>query len=738
MSPGSSRSSRGWITLGSYRFSVSPMWTISLMPASRAARLASLGISMPMISSAGDTMRALMPRMRLRCSVATFTVSVRFTLLSAMMSGSVARPVWQMCRKGTISVAQFGRMWRQPPNVAAPALPASTRASAPFPPATSSTPSKPLDGSTTLPAFKTRSYMPGPPRAEPNDVSPSTGRIIARRGLADEVSVSAKIDIDGGQGAWLDARAEHDGMGELESAIRRWKRVEYERLIDKGVFTPGERLELIDGLLLVAEPQSSSHFTAVRLAAVALTRAFGAGWDVRTQGPIALDDASEPEPDVAVVRVGPRDYAEAHPADPVLVVEVALTSLAFDREHKSSLYARAGRPEYWIVNLVDRVLEVRREPRPVASAPYAWDYDDVETLRPGERARPLAAPAARIAVMRMLMAGGNAFDAAVAAGFAAAVVEPTASYTLCGECVAMVYDAWRGETYAVSGQGTTPALATPAFFRGRGLDRIPTGPGPDAHLSFTVPGAVDAYLTLLETHGTRTVAEVLAPAVHYAEHGFPMYEYMHRLLATPETRSQFDVYPPGGTAVFYPNGRPPAVGELLVQPALAATLRKLVEAEAGSRGHRGAGIAAARDRFYRGDVAATIGAFSERLGGLLRQSDLAAYRAQLAPPRLEPPLRMTFAGREIVGQSAWTQGPVLMQALAMLATLDLRALGHNSPRYIHVVAEALKLAFADRERYYGDAQSVPMAELLSPAYARERATLIRPDRAAPEAPAPGD
>ena len=347
-------------------------------------------------------------------------------------------------------------------------------------------------------------------------------------------------------------------------------------------------------------------------------------------------------------------------------------------------------------------------------------------------------PLVSMAGMRMLMAGGNAFDAAVAAGFAAAVVEPTASYTLCGECVAMVHDAWRGETYAVSGQGTAPALATPAFFRGRGLDRIPTGPGPDAHLSFTVPGAVDAYLTLLETHGTRTVAEVLAPAVHYAEHGFPMYEYMHRLLATPETRSQFDVYPPGGTAVFYPNGRPPAVGELLVQPALAATLRKLVEAEAGSRGHRGAGIAAARDRFYRGDVAATIGAFSERLGGLLRPSDLAAYRAQLTPPRLEPPLRMTFAGREIVGQSAWTQGPVLMQALAMLATLDLRALGHNSPRYIHVVAEALKLAFADREGYYGDVPGVPLADLISPAYGRERAGLIRMDRAAAEAPAPGD
>src|SRR5687768_13417700 len=248
-------------------------------------------------------------------------------------------------------------------------------------------------------------------------------------------------------------------------------------------------------------------------------------------------------------------------------------------------------------------------------------------------------PLVSMAGMRMLLAGGNAFDAAVAAGFAAAVVEPTASYTLCGECVALVHDARRGETVAVSGQGTAPALATAALFRGRGLDRIPTGPGPDAHLSFTVPGAVDAYLTLLETHGTRTVAEVLAPAVHYAEHGFPMYEYMHRLLAIPDTRAQFDVYPPGGTAVFYPNGRPPAVGELLVQPALATTLRRLVQAEARSRGHRGAGIAAARDRFYSGDIAATIGAFSERLGGLLRASDLAAYRAQLTPMLLEAPLR---------------------------------------------------------------------------------------------------
>jgi gamma-glutamyltranspeptidase/glutathione hydrolase len=342
-------------------------------------------------------------------------------------------------------------------------------------------------------------------------------------------------------------------------------------------------------------------------------------------------------------------------------------------------------------------------------------------------------PLVSMAAMRMLLAGGNAFDAAAAAGFAAAVVEPTASYTLCGECVAMVHDARTRNTVAVSGQGVAPALATIPLFRGRGFDRIPTGPGADAHLSFTVPGAVDAYLTLIETFGTKSVSEILAPAVQYAERGFPMYEYMHRMLTIAETRSQFALYPPGGQEVFYPGGRAPRVGELFVQPALAGTLKRLVEADAGARGHRLAGIAAARDRFYRGDIAATIGGFSERFGGLLRASDLAGYRT-----RLEPPLRTTFEGREILGQSAWTQGPVLMQALGMLSTFDLRAMGHNSARYIHTVAEALKLAFADRERYYGDVAPVPLAELLSPAYLRARASLIRADRAAPAAPPPGD
>src|SRR5262244_4398380 len=279
-------------------------------------------------------------------------------------------------------------------------------------------------------------------------------------------------------------------------------------------------------------------------------------------------------------------------------------------------------------------------------------------------------PLVSMAGMRMLLSGGNAFDAAVAAGFAAAVVEPTAAYTLCGECVALVHDARGRETLALSGQGTAPALATVRLFRERKLDRIPTGPGPNAHLSFTVPGAVDAYLTLLETFGTRTIVEVLAPALEYAEQGFPMYEYMRRMLSIPETRTQFALYPPGGDAVFYPAGRTPRVGERFRQPALAVTLKKLVAAGTQSDGDRLTGIRAVRERFYRGDIAATIGAFSEKWGGLLRAADLAGYRAQF-----ESPLAVTFAGCKIMGQSAWTQAPVVMQALGMLATFNLKAMG---------------------------------------------------------------
>ncbi|MGH7388006.1 MAG: Uma2 family endonuclease [Candidatus Rokuibacteriota bacterium] len=191
-------------------------------------------------------------------------------------------------------------------------------------------------------------------------------------------------------------------MQGAERRLKRWTRLEYERLIEKAVFVPGDRVELIDGLLLVAESQSASHYTAIGLVAQALGRAFGEGWQIRIQAPIALDDASEPEPDVAVVRGGPRDYADAHPAEPVLVVEVTLTTLELDRTHKSSLYARAGRPEYWIVDLVDRVLEVRRDPAASPAAAYGWDYATVETLGPASVVCPLAVPTTSILVADLL------------------------------------------------------------------------------------------------------------------------------------------------------------------------------------------------------------------------------------------------------------------------------------------------------------------------------------------------
>lgn len=190
-------------------------------------------------------------------------------------------------------------------------------------------------------------------------------------------------------------------MSSMPLEIRRWKRVEYEKLIDCGVFQ-GEHLELLGGLLIVGEPQSSSHIVAVQLAHEALSQALGPGWNVRPQGPIALDEDSEPEPDIAVVRGSPIDYTAAHPSRPLLVVEVALSSLAVDREYKSSLYARGGVPDYWIVNLIDRVLEVRRQPSPSAAAPFRWTYDSLEILGPADAVAPLAAPSAMIQVGRLL------------------------------------------------------------------------------------------------------------------------------------------------------------------------------------------------------------------------------------------------------------------------------------------------------------------------------------------------
>ena len=191
-------------------------------------------------------------------------------------------------------------------------------------------------------------------------------------------------------------------MVDYETRTRRFTRAEYERLIELGAFQPGERIELIGGELIVAEPQGAAHYTAICKTASALQTAFGPGWYARMQGPIGLDDESEPEPDIAVVPGAPDDYARAHPERAVLTVEVAESSLALDRRHKGSLYARAGLADYWVVNLVDRVLEVYRAPVEDSAAPFGWRYAEREVLDAFARITPLAAPQASVSVSQLL------------------------------------------------------------------------------------------------------------------------------------------------------------------------------------------------------------------------------------------------------------------------------------------------------------------------------------------------
>jgi Uma2 family endonuclease len=196
-------------------------------------------------------------------------------------------------------------------------------------------------------------------------------------------------------------------MATSPERTRRWTRVEYDRLIDLGVFRPGEHLELLGGHLIVSEPQGSLHSASVGLVEDAVRTCFGPGWVVRVQMPIALDEESEPEPDVAVVPGTHRDYAAAHPVRPALLVEVAESSLSDDRGTKAALYARAGIADYWILNLVDRVLEVYRDPVTGAIETSGWRYQEIMILRPNASIAPLARPNAAVEVAAMLPPAGS-------------------------------------------------------------------------------------------------------------------------------------------------------------------------------------------------------------------------------------------------------------------------------------------------------------------------------------------
>jgi Uma2 family endonuclease len=190
----------------------------------------------------------------------------------------------------------------------------------------------------------------------------------------------------------------------MKTSSRLWRmpRVRYERLVETGAFGPDDRVELLDGLLVRREPQGSRHAVAVALVRAALERAFDKGHHVREEKPLALDDTSEPEPDLVVVRGRPRSYADAHPREPVLVVEVADTSLALDRLRKGGLYARAGVADYWVLNLEDEVLEVCRRPVRAPSRRYGWKYGSVRRFGRNATASPLAAPRARIRIADLL------------------------------------------------------------------------------------------------------------------------------------------------------------------------------------------------------------------------------------------------------------------------------------------------------------------------------------------------
>ncbi|MCZ6634392.1 MAG: gamma-glutamyltransferase family protein [bacterium] len=332
--------------------------------------------------------------------------------------------------------------------------------------------------------------------------------------------------------------------------------------------------------------------------------------------------------------------------------------------------------------------------------------------------------------MRILGQGGNAVDAAVASALSAGVLEPTAHYTLGGEVAMLFYDAAKGKVHSVVGQGWAPQGATIDLYRNR-WGEIPPGV-----LSTTVPGVLSALLTMLSEFGTMGFSQVARDAYALAADGFPAYQLFCRTLATPERVANLKKYP-ASARVFLPDGKAPEPGTRFKQPDLARTLSLMIRAEENAlqKGKsRATAISEARDVFYKGDVARRMVDALQALGGLYTFEDFAEYESPL-----EDPISTTYRGYEIYTNRTWTQGIALLEALNILEACDLAALGHNSPRAIHLQVEALKLALADRERYAGDPAfvDVPVEGLLSPQYAGLRHSILDPEKAQATYP-PGD
>jgi gamma-glutamyltranspeptidase/glutathione hydrolase len=317
--------------------------------------------------------------------------------------------------------------------------------------------------------------------------------------------------------------------------------------------------------------------------------------------------------------------------------------------------------------------------------------------------------------VRILQQGGNAIDAGVATVFAASVVE-ISHFGFGGEAPAMIYDAKTKEIIVINGQGPAPKAAVPALFAARGM--VP-GNGP---LGATIPAMLDAMALALETKGTMHLEQVMQPAIELAD-GFPMYEFLRNFFVSERKATEQWEW---SKKTYYPDGRVPEVGEIFRQPNLARTLRAIAAADkaAFAKSHnRVTAIRAGRDTFYTGDIARRIADADKAAGGVFSYDDLATYHG-----KIEKPATTSFHGYDVYKAGPWNQGPVLLQTLNILEGVDLKSFGVNSADYIHQVHEAIKLAYADRNTYYGDPAfaTVPMAGLLSKEYAAERRAQIGP------------
>ncbi len=345
------------------------------------------------------------------------------------------------------------------------------------------------------------------------------------------------------------------------------------------------------------------------------------------------------------------------------------------------------------------------------------------TMRPVIRGTHAAVssmkPEATRAAENILRAGGNAFDAAVAGQAVLALVDP-ASNGIGSDAEILVYDAKTRQPYSINAEAPAPKLATIEWYNKNNGGKIPTN---DGLLSGSIPGTVDAWYLLLDRWGTMSFEKVLEQAIDVAENGFPLPANLARSLASAKLAK----YP---TSKRVYQSKLYTEGELFKNPDLARTLRKLVEAEKqnASKG-RHAALKAARDRFYKGDIAQTMAKFSEENGGLFRYEDFANYTA-----KVETPVSTDYRGYRVYKNMSNTQGPAELILLNMLEGYDLKSMGHNSAEYIHTSAEALKLAFADREKFLGDMDfiKIPFDGLLSKQYAAERRNLIDANHASLE------